>query len=74
MEQIIGAGFPRYVIPDLMYLQREVGTVPGIAFPEIEIEIVYFLVKSGLDLRVLHEKAVEKGSTAFLCSDNEEIG
>ena len=74
MKQVVWAGLSRDVLMAVAHSQWKMGTVPIVAFSEVEIEIVYFLVKSGLDLRVLHEKAVEKGSTALLRSDNKEIG
>jgi hypothetical protein len=73
MKQVVRAGLSRDVLTAVTHLQRKIGTVPIVAFSEVEIEIVYFLGKGRLHMRMLHQKLVKKSSTALLRPDNEKV-
>src|SRR5918998_472039 len=73
MKQVVRAGLSRDVLTAVTHLQRKIGTVPIVAFSEVEIEIVYFLGKGRLHMRMLHQKLVKKSSTALLRPDNDKV-
>jgi hypothetical protein len=73
MKQVVWAGLSRDVLRAVTHLQRKMGTVPIVAFSEVEIEVVYFLGKGWLHVRMLHQELVKKTSTALLRSDNDKL-
>src|SRR3712207_1010622 len=73
MKQVVRAGLSCDVLTAVTHLQRKIGTVPIVAFSEVEIEVVYFLGKGWLYIRMLRQEPVEKTSTRLLRSDNYEI-
>ncbi len=74
MKQVVRAGLSRNVLLAVRHLQRKMGTVPIVAFSEVKVEIVYFLGKGSLHMRMLYQELVEKSSTTLLRSDNEKVG
>ena len=74
MEQVVWAGLSRDVRAAVTLLERKMGTIPIVAFSEVEIEVVYFLGKGWLHVRMLHQELVKKSSTTLLRSDDEKVG
>ena len=74
MKQVVRACLPRDVCTDVAHLQREMGTIPIVAFPEVEVEVMYFLHESWLDTGMLHQELVKESGATLLCSDNEKVG
>ena len=58
MKQVVRAGLSRDVLAAVTHSQRKIGTVPIVAFSEVEIEIVYLLAKGWLHVRMLHQELV----------------
>src|SRR5215210_1988974 len=73
MKQVVWAGLPRDVCTGVAYLQRKMGTVPVVAFSEIEVEIMYFLHEGWLYTGVLHQELVQESGATLLRSDNEKV-
>ena len=74
MKQVVRAGLSRDVYTGVAHLQREMGTVPLVAFSEVEVEVMHFLHESWLNTGMLRQELVEESGSAFLCSDNEKVG
>src|SRR3712207_638608 len=74
MKQVVRAGLSRDVRAAVTLLERKIGTIPIVAFSEVEIEVVYFLGKGWLHVRMLHQELVKKSSTTLLRSDDEKVG
>jgi hypothetical protein len=73
MKQVVRAGLSRDALTAVTRSQRKMGTIPIVAFPEVEIEIVYLLGKGRLHLRMLHQEPVKEASTTLLRSDNDKV-
>ena len=74
VKQVVRAGLSRNVLLAVGHLQRKMGTVPIVAFSEVEVEIVYFLYEGWLCTGVLHQELVEECGTTLLRSDNKKVG
>jgi len=73
MKQVVRAGLSRDVRASVTLLQRKIGTVPIVAFSEVEIEIVHLLGKGWLHMRMLDQELVKETSTTLLRSDNDKV-
>src|SRR5215208_144739 len=73
MKQVIRAGLSRDVLIVVRHLQREIGTVPIVAFSVVEIKVVYLLGEGRLHIRMLHQELVQKSSATLLRPDNEKV-
>src|ERR687890_205923 len=73
MKQVVRAGLSRDVLAAVTHLHRKIGTVPIVAFSEVEVEIVYLLGKGWLHMRMLHQELVKKASATLLRSDNDKV-
>jgi hypothetical protein len=74
MKQVVRAGLSRDVLTTVTRLQRKIGTVPIVASSEVKIEIVYFLGKGWLHMRMSYQELVKERSTTLLGSDNDKVG
>ena len=73
MKQVVRAGLSRDVLAAVTHLHRKIGTVPIVAFSEVEIEIVHLLSKGWLHMRMLDQELVKETSTTLLRSDNDKV-
>jgi hypothetical protein len=74
MKQVVRAGLPCDVCTGVARLQREMGTVPIVAFSEVEIEVMYFLHEGRLYTGMLHQELVKESGATLLRSDDEKVG
>jgi hypothetical protein len=74
MKQIVRASLSRDVLTVVPRLQRKIGTVPIVAFSKVKIEVMYFLSKGWLHMRMLHQELVKKSGATLLRSDNDKVG
>ena len=74
MKQIVRASLPCNVRARGTQTNRKMGTVPIVAFSEVEVEVMYFLHEGWLYVRVLHQELVKESGATLLRSDNEEVG
>jgi hypothetical protein len=73
MKQVVRAGLSCDVLAAVRDLHRKIGTVPIVAFSEVEVEIVYLLGKGWLHMGMLHQELVKKASATLLRSDNDKV-
>ena len=73
MKQVVRASLSRDVPATVTQLHRKIGTVPVVAFSEVEVEIVYLLGKGWLHMRMLDQELVKETSTTLLRSDNDKV-
>jgi hypothetical protein len=74
MKQVVRAGLPCDVCTGVAHLQREMGTVPIVAFSDVKVEVMYFLHESWLNTGMLHQELVKESGATLLRSDNEKVG